>query len=115
MINKMSTIITDLEAKEAGVKKEVLQKWNDLMQALWTAAIFTFKATGDENIFPKNEDNQIFIGNRFKIDAAMVNNSFAEARLWEGETQLVEIRYEGISVTTICKCIFIVIKDSIKS
>lgn len=81
------------------------------MQALWIAAITTYKVIDDDKYFPKNEENQIFIGSRFKIDATMCNNSFVEARLWEGETQLAGIRYEGISVTTICKCLFIIVKD----
>ena len=104
-------VITNSEAKEAGVKQEVFQMWSDVMQALWTASITTYNIIDNEKFLPKNEENQIFIGNRFKIDATICNNSFVEARLWDGEIQLAEIRYEGISVTTICKCLFIIIKD----
>lgn len=108
----MRQIISDIDAQEAGIKKEIYQDWTDVMQALWTASIHTYNMLGDV-VFPKNEENQIFLGNRWRIDAIMCNNSFVEARLWEGETQLAEIRYTG-NVTTICKCLFVIIKDSLE-
>ncbi len=103
--------ITDADAKEVGVKKEVYQRWNDVMQALWTAAITTFGVAQDDKYFPIQGENEIFIGTRFKINASICNDSFIEANLFDGEMQIAEIRYEGISVTTICICLFTLIND----
>lgn len=109
--NNIMEQITDLEAKELGVKKEVFQRWSDLMQGLWTASISFYKASGSNDFLPANKENQIFVGSRFKIDAVMINNKYVEARLFEGERQLVEILFESISVTTVAVCFFKIIKE----
>ncbi len=105
-------IITDEEAKEVGIKKEVYQDWADLMQALWSASIVFYSATEivhGEKFLPKNEDNEIFIGDKYKINANFVNNSYVEACLYEGNTQLAEIRFCG-DVNAICLCFFVIIR-----
>lgn len=77
-------IITDKEAKEAGVSKEVFQDWSDLMQAFWTAAITFYERNSTdkkEQLFPTQGENEIKIGDRFVINANMVNNSYVQANL----------------------------------
>ena len=105
--------ITDEESREAGVKKEVYQKWADLMQAFWEASIITYSAEDSEDYVPAQSQNEILIGNRFKMSAMIVNNSFVEAVLWDGETEICKIMYANISVYAIAKCFFICIKSSL--
>jgi hypothetical protein len=96
--------------KEAGIKKQVFNAWSEVMQALWTSSINYFKAMGaDPKLLPVNGENEILIGDLFKIDATMCNNEYVEARLWEKEKQLAFVRYEG-NVNPICQCFFIIIK-----
>jgi hypothetical protein len=104
------SIVTDEEAKEVGVKKEVYQNWVDIMQALWTASIAFYRGMGSrEMFFPKNGENEILIGNVFKISASMVNNSYVSVSLFERDKELVEIRYDG-NVNPICQCLFLILK-----
>lgn len=103
-------IITDEEAKEAGCNKEVYQLWLDVMQAMWTSAILYFEGTGqDENLLPKQKDNEIFLGEVFKINAHMVNNKYVTVNLHVLEMEVMEIR-ANVDLTTMAKCIFMVIK-----
>ena len=111
----MATVITEEEAKEAGVKREVLQQWSDVMQALWTAAIKTYEVSGDERLLPKQGGNEIIIGTQFRISSNMCNNSFVETELYIGKMEIASIRYDGMTVTTLCKCIFIIIVDHFKN
>lgn len=106
--------VTQQEADEAGIKLEIYQDWADLMQALWTSVIVLFGATNeDKRYFPKQEDNEIFIGSTHTIDAIFCNNSYVEARLWRGETPLAEIRYEG-DVNIICQCFGKIVKNNLQ-
>lgn len=105
--------ITQHEADEVGINREVYQRWYDLMQALWTASISFFHLTGEqERLFPVQKDNEIFIGERFKINANMVNNSYVSAHLYDDETKPCEIRFTN-DVNPVCQCIFIIFKNAI--
>lgn len=109
----MRQTITDQDAKEAGVKKELYQDWIDVMQALWEASITFYVLMGrDKKYFPKQVNNEILIGPYHRIDCIMVNSSYVESRLWKAETQLAEILYEG-DVNPICQCFGIILKSSI--
>lgn len=97
-------IITDKEAREAGVKRQVYQDWFDLMQALWTSQIAFFRTMKEDvNYFPIQHENEIYIGKRFSIRALMVNDSYIKAQLWQQNIQLAEFRYFG-NTGVICKC-----------
>ncbi len=112
----MRTIITEQDAKEAGIRKELLQDFQDVMQACWTAAIYNFRRLGNVDLLPKNEENLIKIGSRFVIESNFVNDSYIETRLIDNGKDIVCVRYGGsVNVTTVAKCIFMPIVDEYKN
>lgn len=91
----------------------VFKDWSCVMQALWTASIVSFQVMGESELFmPKNFENEIFIGSKHKINAFMVNESFVVAKLWEGDKEIVSIRFTG-NVNVVCIGIFNVLKHEI--
>lgn len=111
---------TDADALDIGVKKEVLNVWADVMQALWTAAIEFYKKNKYAKCFPVNGNNEIRIGSRFIIGAAICNNSYVEARLYDVYTSEVraEVRFDSdrlISHQIVCDCFFGIIKELLNS
>ena len=112
--------ITEQEAKEARVKRDVFQMWADVMQSIWDSSITSFKdSKGDMRIFPKQGTNEILIGKRFRIYAEMINNSYIQVCLDEGQNEneyhvrLLEIRHVD-NIDAICACILLIVFDTLK-
>lgn len=106
-------MFSEQEAKELGMKKELLEEWGEIMQAFWTASITFYKLSNqNEEVFPINKDNEILLGKHLKINASLVNDKYVECHLLNDDIELATIRYQG-NVNVICQCFFMIIKDII--
>lgn len=101
--------ITDEWLISEKIDIKTFREWEYVMQSLWTAAIIFYKTINDKNLFPRAVDNEILIGNYYKIKSNMVNNSFVESELYFKDVQLCEIRFTG-NCNPVCQSIFLILK-----
>lgn len=86
-------LVTEAEAKDAGLPRLLMQEWADIMQGLWTYSIEVFKKTGMWR--PTQGENEISLSGGYVVRALLVNSKWIEVQLYHGETELATIRYTG--------------------
>lgn len=105
----MSKFFTSEEAKEIGEPLGLLNEWANMMQALWTESIDFYHHSGHLELTPKQGENEILIGEDYKICAHIVNSRYVDVELLKGKTVLLNVRHFG-DEAAICMVVFCVLR-----
>lgn len=109
----MAYKITEEEAKQLKIDRQLYQDWYDVMDSLWQACRKFYLETGKQYTISQ-KDNMIFIWHYFRIEAFMVNDTYVEVKLYDNKTELLSMRYQN-NLNTIQICFIITIADCINN
>jgi hypothetical protein len=104
--------ITDQELGD--IPRSLYNDWADLMQALWTASIAFYGVIKDERLLPKNGDNEIWLGKRYRLVSHFVNHRFITTTLEYNGKELIDVRYFG-DVNPVTLAVFAILKGHFRN